>query len=68
MNAIPTVLDVYQVKGALRERVALALERELAALDCGKDATERIQHLDVDAIIRANCFPSASEIKNRHYR
>jgi hypothetical protein len=68
MNAITAVLEVYHVKGSLRERVVLALERDLAKLDCGKDDLERIQHLDVAAIIRANCFPSASEIKNRHYR
>ena len=68
MNAITTMLEIYNVKGALRERVVVALERELAALDCGDDPLERIQHLDVAAIIRANCFPSASEIKNRHYR
>jgi hypothetical protein len=68
MNAITTMLEIYNLKGSLRERVALALERELAALDCGDDPLERIQHLDVAAIIRAHCFPSASEIKNRHYR
>jgi hypothetical protein len=67
-KAIDNVLEVYQVKGSLRERVLAALELELAALDCGDDPLERIQHLDVDAIIRAHCFPSASEIKNRHYR
>ena len=68
MDAITAMLDVYHVKGALRERLVPILERELATLDCGKDPTERLQHLDVDAIIRANCFPCASEIKNRHYR
>jgi hypothetical protein len=68
MNAITTMLDIYNLKGALRERVTLALQRELAALDCGADDAERLQHLDIDAIIRANCFPCASEIKNRHYR
>jgi hypothetical protein len=67
-KAITTMLDIYNLKGALRERVVVALERELAALDCGNDDLERLQHLDIAAIIRANCFPSASEIKNRHYR
>ena len=67
-KAIDTVLTIYDVKGALRERATHALERELAALDCGDDYLERIQHLDVVAIIHAHRFPCASEIKNRHYR
>lgn len=67
-KAITAILEVYDVKGSLRERVVVALERELAALECGNDDLERLQHLDIAAIIRANCFPPASEIKNRHYR
>jgi len=67
-KTLDALLEIYRVTGSFRERVLPVLERELAALDCGKDDAERVQHLDVTAILQAHRFPCASEIKNRHYR